>query len=118
MKKYAAGVILIALTFALPLQSPERPAYAASFAQTQTPPPPPPPPSTAKPESDDGIPIANDALAASPQFKRLSAADKQLMYDSLLLSAAVIAIVHQSGDKAASQQIAKGVLQSLVGITN
>jgi hypothetical protein len=57
----------------------------------------------------------NDALAASPRFRRLGAAERQRMYDSALLSAAVIAIVHQSGDKAASQAIAKNVLQALIG---
>ena len=69
-------------------------------------------------KADDLIPVANDALAASPQFKKLSAADKQLMYDTLLLSAAVIAIIHQSGDKETSQAIAKNVLQQLVGTTD
>lgn len=62
------------------------------------------------------VTTANDALASSPQFRKMSAADRQLMYDSLLLSAAVIAIVHQSGDKEASQAIAKQVLKQLVGL--
>ncbi|HKY61939.1 MAG TPA: DUF6683 family protein, partial [bacterium] len=47
--------------------------------------------------ADDLIPAVNDALAASPQFKTLGAADRQNMYDSLLLSTAVLAMVHQSG---------------------
>ena len=68
-------------------------------------------------KADDLIPVANDALAASPVFKKLSAADKQIMYDTLLLSAAVIAIIHQSGDKETSQAIARNVLQQLVGIS-
>ena len=67
--------------------------------------------------ADALVGTANDVLAASPVFRKLGAADRQLMYDSLLLSAAVIAIVHQSGDKAASQAIAKQVLQQLVGVT-
>lgn len=61
--------------------------------------------------------IANDTLAASPQFARLGAADRQHMYDSLLLSAAVIALMHQAGDTEGSQAIAKQVLQQLVGVT-
>jgi hypothetical protein len=63
--------------------------------------------------ADDLIPVVNDALAASPQFKSLGAADRQNMYDSMLLSAAVIAMVHQSGDKVASKTIAKQTLQQL-----
>jgi len=63
--------------------------------------------------ADDLIPAINDSLAASAQFKSLGAADRQNMYDSLMLSAAVIAIVHQSGDKAASKNIAKQTLQQL-----
>jgi|GEM_PF-4181936 len=63
--------------------------------------------------SDDLIPAVNDALAASPQFKSLSAADRQNMYDSLLLSAAVIAVVHQSGDRNASKSIAQQTLQQM-----
>jgi hypothetical protein len=66
-------------------------------------------------KADELVPVINDALAASPQWKRIGAADRQLMYDSLLLSAAVIAIVHQSGDRDTSRAIAKQVLQHLVG---
>jgi hypothetical protein len=68
-------------------------------------------------KADALVGTANDALAASPMFRKLGAAERQLMYDSLLLSAAVIAIVHQSGDKTASQAIAKQVVQQLVGVT-
>ncbi|HEX5038462.1 MAG TPA: DUF6683 family protein [bacterium] len=63
--------------------------------------------------ADDLVPMINNALAASPQFTSLGAPDRQNMYDSMLLSAAVIAIVHQSGDKQASQTIAKQTLQQL-----
>jgi len=65
--------------------------------------------------ADDLIPIVNDGLVASPQFKSLGAAERQSMYDSLLLSASVIAIVHQSGNKEASKTIAKQTLQQLLG---
>jgi len=66
----------------------------------------------------DALPAeVNDVLAASPQFAKLGAADRQLMYDSLLLSAAVIALLHQSGEKETSQTIARQVLQQLVGVT-
>lgn len=65
--------------------------------------------------ADELIPLVNDGLAASPQFKSLSAADRQSMYDSFLLSASVIAILHQSGNKEASQTIAKQNLQQLLG---
>jgi quinohemoprotein amine dehydrogenase len=50
MKKYAAGVILLV---ALTVQT------SATPLQTQTPPP---APGTAKPESDEGIPIASEAV--------------------------------------------------------
>ncbi|HEX5035199.1 MAG TPA: DUF6683 family protein, partial [bacterium] len=63
--------------------------------------------------ADDLIPAVNDALAASPQFKSLGAADRQNMYDSLLLSTAVLAMVHQSGDKTSSQTIARQALQQI-----
>ena len=63
--------------------------------------------------ADDLIPSVNDALAASPQFRSLGQADRQNMYDSMLLSTAVLAIVHQSGDKAASQTIARQSLAQL-----
>ncbi len=63
--------------------------------------------------ADDLIPAVNDALAASPQFKGLGAAQRQEMYDSMLLSAAVLAIIHQSGDKATSKTIATQTLQQL-----
>ncbi|HKY63224.1 MAG TPA: hypothetical protein VJR29_07375, partial [bacterium] len=49
-------------------------------------------------------------LAAIP---RLGAADRQNMYDSLLLSTAVLAMVHQSGDKASSKTIARQALQQI-----
>ncbi len=62
--------------------------------------------------ADDLIPAVNDALAASPQFKSLGAVQRQEMYDSMLLSAAIIAIVHQ-GDKQASKTIAQQTLQQL-----
>lgn len=62
--------------------------------------------------ADDLIPAVNDALAASPQFKALAAVDRQNMYDSMLLSTAIIAIVHQ-GDKQASKNIARQSLQQL-----
>ena len=65
--------------------------------------------------ADDLIPAVNDTLAASPQFKSLGAADRQNMYDSMLLSAAVIAMVHQSGDKVSSKTIAKQTLQQILG---
>jgi hypothetical protein len=72
-----------------------------------------------KPEFDPNIDAlvtkVNDALAASPRFRKLGATERQVMYDFALLAAAVIAIVHQSGDKAASQAIAKNVLQALTG---
>ena len=61
--------------------------------------------------ADDLIPVLNDSLAASPQFRSLGAAERQNMYDSLLLSAAVIATVHQSGDKESSRMIARQTLQ-------
>lgn len=67
--------------------------------------------------ADDMIPAVNDALAASPQFKSLSAADRQNMYDSLLLSTAMIAVVHQSGDKQASKTIARQAMQQLLGMS-
>lgn len=63
--------------------------------------------------ADDLIPVINDSLAASPQFKSLGAADRQNMYDSMLLSTAILAVVHQSGDKAASRTIATQTLQQL-----
>ena len=63
--------------------------------------------------ADDLIPTINDALAASPQFKTLGAADRQNMYDSMLLSTAIIAMVHQSGDKQTSKTIAQQSLQQL-----
>ena len=62
--------------------------------------------------ADDLIPAINDALAASPQFMGLAAAERQDMYDSMLLSTAVIATVHQS-DKVASKAIAKQTLLQL-----
>lgn len=62
--------------------------------------------------ADDLIPAINDALAASPQFRALTAADRQNMYDSMLLSTAIIATVHQS-DKQASKNIARQSLQQL-----
>ncbi|MFN0245812.1 MAG: DUF6683 family protein [Kofleriaceae bacterium] len=66
-------------------------------------------------KADELVTNVNDALAASPRFRRLGPAERQVMYDSALLSAAVIALVHQSGDKAASQAIAKNVLLALTG---
>lgn len=66
-------------------------------------------------KADDMIPIVNNALAASPQFTSLSAVDRQNMYDSLLLSTAVIAMLHQSGDKATTQNIARQTLQQMLG---
>lgn len=67
-------------------------------------------------KANDLIPVVNDALAASPQFRKLRAAERQAMYDSLLLSAAVIALVHQAGEKEQSQTIARQVLQQLIGL--
>ncbi len=63
--------------------------------------------------ANDLIPGVNDALAASPQFKNLGMVERQQMYDSMLLSASLIAIVHQSGDKQASQTIARQALAQL-----
>jgi len=64
-------------------------------------------------KADDLIPVVNNALAASPQFVSLGAAQRQQMYDSMLLSSAIIAIIHQSGDKQASKAIATQALQQL-----
>ena len=63
--------------------------------------------------ADDLIPAVNDALAASPQFKTLGAADRQNMYDSMLLSTAILAMIHNSGDKQTSKTIAQQSLQQL-----
>jgi len=65
---------------------------------------------------DDLIPAVNDALAASPQFASLGAAQRQQMYDSLLLSAAVIGVVNQK-DKQAGKTLASQALNQL-GIPN
>lgn len=66
-------------------------------------------------QADALVGVVNDVLAGTPQFTQLGGAQRQLMYDSLLLSAAVIVLVHQSGDKAASQAMARQVLQQLIG---
>jgi hypothetical protein len=84
----------LALTIALAYIVTEKPEFDASKA-------------------DDLVGGVNEVLAASPQFARLGNTERQAMYDSLLLSAAVIAIVHQSGDKAQAKAIAKHVLAEL-----
>jgi hypothetical protein len=63
--------------------------------------------------ADDLVPVVNDALAASPQFTSLGAQDRQTMYDSLLLTTAMLALVMQSGDKPTSRAIAAEALQQL-----
>jgi hypothetical protein len=64
----------------------------------------------------------NDLLAASPDFARLKPQDRQAMYDSLAMTAALLAVMQEVGRnnpqmKAQSVVAARGVLQQLTGST-
>jgi hypothetical protein len=57
----------------------------------------------------------NDALAAAPEFKQLAPAGRQQMADELLLSSALIVLLHQSGVVDASKAFAEQVLLTVTG---
>jgi len=57
----------------------------------------------------------NDALAATPAFKQLAPAGRQQMADELLLSSALIVLLHQSGAVDASKAFAEQVLLTVNG---
>jgi hypothetical protein len=62
----------------------------------------------------------NDLLAQSPQFTRLRPADKQVMYETLVVTTALMAILQEGGKtspemRAQSASLARSVLQQLTG---
>lgn len=57
----------------------------------------------------------NDALAVAPEFKQLASSERQQMADELLLSSALIAILHQAGAVDASKAFAEQVLMTVTG---
>ncbi|HEY5934340.1 MAG TPA: DUF6683 family protein [Kofleriaceae bacterium] len=57
----------------------------------------------------------NDVLANAPQFKQLTSQERQQMADELLLSSALIAILHQAGAIDASKAFAEQVLITMTG---
>jgi hypothetical protein len=62
----------------------------------------------------------NDLLAQSPQFTRLKPADKQMMYETLVMTTALMAILQEGGKtnpemRAQSVSLARSVLQQLTG---
>jgi hypothetical protein len=62
----------------------------------------------------------NDLLAGSPDFTRLKSRDKQAMYEKLVMTTALLAILQEGGKtspdlRAQSLATAQGVLQKLTG---
>jgi hypothetical protein len=62
----------------------------------------------------------NDLLAQSPQFSRLKPKDKQVMYESLVMTTALLAILQEEGKnnpdmRAQGVALARSVLQQLTG---
>jgi hypothetical protein len=62
----------------------------------------------------------NDLLAESPQFSRLKPKDKQVMYETLVMTTAMLAILQEGGKtnpdmRAQGVALARSVLQQLTG---
>jgi hypothetical protein len=66
-------------------------------------------------KADTLVVSLNDALAATPEFTRLGPAGRQQMADELLLSSAVIVLLHQHGAVDASKAFAERVLRTVTG---
>ena len=69
---------------------------------------------------DELLVIGNRLLAQSPQFTRLKPADKQVMYETLVMTSALMAILQEGGKnnphmRAQSVSLARSVLQQLTG---